>query len=413
MDTRQTIERAFRRRIDKIFLAHIWLCVPFARIGLLLFEQDPERGGMSAHRVAELRAIALPITFYLLFRSFIVLRGKSPHIWNAVWPLADAVWITLILGALRYPISPVALLYLVPITYAAFTLTLRGSLLVGGLCVAGYFASGLPEQTWWADPQLLHPDPEHPVTIAFRMAFLMLMASLISFVGRESMRLRESLSLTQYQRDLSAELHDGIQHDLVLIARRLDLVDALRNTDPTRAAEIAVEQREVARRAFEEIRLLVRGLREDTGNHEEFMKNLRAHLSAVGERAGIPVTLECTGEPGDLPDHCRHPLLRIIQEAMTNAIKHASASAIEVQLTLSPDHCEARIRDNGQGFDLDRATPGTGLGTMATRAKDLGGTYRILSEPGKGTEVVVSLPTRVKERKALFHGHYPRSRHRG
>jgi signal transduction histidine kinase len=83
---------------------------------------------------------------------------------------------------------------------------------------------------------------------------------------------------------------------------------------------------------------------------------------------------------------------RIVQEALTNAAKHAQCSAIEVRLTRSSGSLVCTVRDDGRGFARESAPAGVGLLTMRERAEALGGTLRVESAPGSGTTITVSLP---------------------
>ena len=84
-------------------------------------------------------------------------------------------------------------------------------------------------------------------------------------------------------------------------------------------------------------------------------------------------------------------LYRIAQEALNNVIKHARASQVTLSLHNYPEQVELRIKDDGRGFDPSHVTPGhLGLGIMRERAQSLGITFEIASQPGQGTEIVVT-----------------------
>ena len=89
---------------------------------------------------------------------------------------------------------------------------------------------------------------------------------------------------------------------------------------------------------------------------------------------------------------------RIVQEAITNVGKHANATRCDVHLTQLDDRLLIEVEDDGVGFvdDIDRPIIARGLGLISVRerASRLGGTFNILSEPGHGTRLIVSLPER-------------------
>lgn len=87
-------------------------------------------------------------------------------------------------------------------------------------------------------------------------------------------------------------------------------------------------------------------------------------------------------------------VFRIIQEAMTNIIKHADATHVQVKLSRAKGELKLFIRDNGRGFKPNGASSGLGLATMQERVKLLGGTMEVLSRPGQGTTIKAGIPLR-------------------
>ena len=117
-------------------------------------------------------------------------------------------------------------------------------------------------------------------------------------------------------------------------------------------------------------------------------------LASLGHDRAIQVHTE--GEPRRLPGLTEHELLRIAQEATTNAVKHGQAQHIEIALAFAPEEVRLRVTDDGHGFDVEREGTKTGhfgLIGIRERVQMLGGTLRIESAPGTGTAVVVDLET--------------------
>jgi signal transduction histidine kinase len=102
---------------------------------------------------------------------------------------------------------------------------------------------------------------------------------------------------------------------------------------------------------------------------------------------------EIVGTPYALPPDTENNLLRIGQEAFTNAIKYAHANEIRIELVYESTQCCLRIRDDGQGFEVSNITLSQGFGLlgMSERAKHIGAQLSIDSQPGQGTEVIVSV----------------------
>ena len=108
--------------------------------------------------------------------------------------------------------------------------------------------------------------------------------------------------------------------------------------------------------------------------------------------AGVPTTVETRGEAHQEPVPVATTLYRVTQEVLANAFKHARASEVKVLLEFASDGVQLTVRDNGRGFEATSPTSGHGLQNMRQRADELGGTFRLHSSPGEGTQVVLGLP---------------------
>jgi signal transduction histidine kinase len=111
---------------------------------------------------------------------------------------------------------------------------------------------------------------------------------------------------------------------------------------------------------------------------------------------GPHVTVSVHGQTARMANDVELALYRIAQEAITNARKHSAARDIRVHLDVQPDSAVLSVTDNGQGFPPRRIRPAAGHGEgvpgMRERAELLGGTLQIESAPGKGTQVLATLP---------------------
>jgi signal transduction histidine kinase len=115
-------------------------------------------------------------------------------------------------------------------------------------------------------------------------------------------------------------------------------------------------------------------------------------------KRGLDVNVEVIGPKTKLPSYTETILFRIIQEALTNVVKHAEASQVRVQLQISDSAAVVQVEDNGKGFDAEAALNGEGMRQnlgihgMVERATLLGGTFTIRSQPGQGTYLRVEVP---------------------
>jgi two-component system, NarL family, sensor histidine kinase UhpB len=123
---------------------------------------------------------------------------------------------------------------------------------------------------------------------------------------------------------------------------------------------------------------------------------LRWYAKARADQPGLRIDMRLDDDPARrLPPHIEIALYRVGQEALANAVAHAAASRVEVDLEIKPGFVALKTIDNGCGFDLAEARGrGLGLISMRERVAELGGTFNIVTEPGVGTRVyaVVLLP---------------------
>jgi signal transduction histidine kinase len=119
---------------------------------------------------------------------------------------------------------------------------------------------------------------------------------------------------------------------------------------------------------------------------------LQQRLDAVENRAGVHARLRVEGE-FDLAASREEAFYRIALEALNNSLKHALASAVTVRVCADDELVSLEVADDGQGFDLQATgdTGGMGLATMRERAERAGGALQVISAPGEGTKVRVTI----------------------
>jgi signal transduction histidine kinase len=194
----------------------------------------------------------------------------------------------------------------------------------------------------------------------------------------------------QERRRLERNIHDGAQQQLVSIAVKLRLVEALIARDPERAAEMARQVGAETTDALETLRDLARGiyppLLVDGG--------LGAALSAQARKVSLPVSVEIDGLER-YPQEVEGAIYFCVLEALQNVAKYAEASRAIVRLEAHDGHLSFTVTDEGVGFDPTRTSFGTGLQGMEDRLSALGGELSIRSEPGTGTTVTGVVPVRM------------------
>jgi signal transduction histidine kinase len=201
------------------------------------------------------------------------------------------------------------------------------------------------------------------------------------------------------RRRWARELHDETLQGLAGI--QLGLSAARRSGEP-QALAAAVEQAIGGLRAeIENLRSLITELR-PAALDELGAESAIAALAERARRNGLAVdaSVDLAYEQGRRPDRHTSELetavYRIVQEGLTNAVKHGSAHAAVVEVTEDGDTVEIRIRDDGVGFDPAARTAGFGLVGMRERVELLQGTFAIDSAPGAGTSITISLPVQTR-----------------
>jgi PAS domain S-box-containing protein len=195
------------------------------------------------------------------------------------------------------------------------------------------------------------------------------------------------------RRRLASELHDDVGQLLTFMTMTASaLRKQLAATEPESRA---VALHAAAREALAKVRDLTLMLRPAQLDAAGLEVALRSHLERFLEDSGIDFQLHCDALAARPDPETEIALFRIAQEAVTNVLRHAHASHIDIQLCGSGEHVELRLVDDGAGFDVEtRLTEGATAGVfgMHERAQLLGGSFEIHSTPGVGTELRARLP---------------------
>jgi signal transduction histidine kinase len=140
------------------------------------------------------------------------------------------------------------------------------------------------------------------------------------------------------------------------------------------------------------VRDLALGLRPSMLDDFGLQPALEWHVRDFTRRYGLPVHLSVNGDLNRLPDRHRTCVYRVVQEALTNCVRHAAATTIRVTVTGHPEGLDVTVVDDGIGFDVERHKPGLGLRGIEERARELGGQVEIRSVKGAGTSLLIRLP---------------------
>jgi signal transduction histidine kinase len=207
-------------------------------------------------------------------------------------------------------------------------------------------------------------------------------------------RAREHLvsAREEERRRLRRDLHDGLGPALAAQTLKVGSARALLTRDPSSAdALLAGLEADIAA-ALADIRRLVYNLRPPTLDELGLLGAIRQHAAQYGGNgaSGLQIAVEAPEALLPLPAAVEVAAYRIVQEALTNVVRHAQARTCRIRLTLD-DGLGLEIADDGVGLPTMRHA-GVGLTAMRERAAELGGTCEITPAPGGGTHVCARLP---------------------
>jgi signal transduction histidine kinase len=213
----------------------------------------------------------------------------------------------------------------------------------------------------------------------------------------------EALATTQERNRLAREIHDTLAQGFTGLALQLEAIDsALAGGQPDVAAQRLGQAKSLAREGLAEARRSVQALRPRALEQQSLPEALPNAVRDLTVGSALAVRVETPDDAPVLAPEIEADLLRIAQEAVTNVVKHADASNLAVRLGWDGEYMELRVRDDGHGLGAATSDAaelsGFGMTGMRERVERHGGTLRVSSLPGAGSEVVAAirnpLPTR-------------------
>jgi signal transduction histidine kinase/ligand-binding sensor domain-containing protein len=194
---------------------------------------------------------------------------------------------------------------------------------------------------------------------------------------------------------LSREIHDTLLQGLIGVALQFEALSSTLESSPSSAKQHLVRLRRRVEAYIREARQSIWNLRSPILERHDLTEALRDACQLATEGTSVELTFTFTGAPRRCPPKIEEQLLRIAQEAVTNAVRHAQPTRIHLQLHYDPGAVHLCVSDDGRGFDpvgSSETRGGYGLQSMRERAGQVGGCCRIVTSPGKGTRVEVTIP---------------------
>ncbi|HEL0601100.1 TPA: sensor histidine kinase [Streptococcus equi subsp. zooepidemicus] len=210
---------------------------------------------------------------------------------------------------------------------------------------------------------------------------------------KENAYILDSQKIVQQERKrIARDLHDTVSQELFASSMILSGVSmSLDQMDKEQLQQQLVTVEAMLQNAQNDLRILLLHLRPTELANRSLSEGFTMILKELTDKSGIEVVYK--ENIGTLPKAIEDNLFRIAQEFISNTLKHAKASHLEVYLNQTPTELQLKMVDNGVGFDMDQVRElSYGLKNIEDRVNDLAGTLRLISQKGKGVSMDIRLP---------------------
>ena len=192
---------------------------------------------------------------------------------------------------------------------------------------------------------------------------------------------------------MARDIHDTLAQGFTGVIIQLEAAeDSISSGQQKEAEEHRRRAADLARRSLSEARRSVHALRPDALERDNLWEALKGIIKNTTAGTALHTTFELRGDLPELPPIWQENLLRIGQEALTNALKYAHPKSFRTRLSCNAKGVRLELRDDGAGFELKDKHDGWGLIGMHERVEQMNGRLEITSVPGQGTNIVVALP---------------------
>ncbi|WP_169084572.1 sensor histidine kinase [Paenibacillus sp. PL91] len=223
---------------------------------------------------------------------------------------------------------------------------------------------------------------------------------------RQLLGLKIILAQEEERKRIAREIHDGPAQSLANIVLRTEIAERmLIKQEFVMVQEELVDLKGQVRSGLEEIRKIIFNLRPMALDDLGLVPTLRKFTQDFEEKTKIHTVFELIGKEVRMPSAMEAAIYRLVQEAFTNALKHASASHVLLEINYQPQQISIVIQDNGVGFHSELIEQDAshnahfGLVGMRERIELIEGRMDIDSNPGRGTKIMIDIPTTAESRK--------------
>jgi two-component system sensor histidine kinase DegS len=196
---------------------------------------------------------------------------------------------------------------------------------------------------------------------------------------------------------LSRQMHDGPAQSLTNLILQAEICERLFETDAERARAELANLRNAVAGTFQKVKQFILNLRPMMLDDLGVVPTMRRYVDSFADNSGVATHLMVTGKERRLESHKEVTIFRLVQELLNNAVEHAHATTVQINLDIGDDVARVSVEDNGSGFELTESLTSPeaellGLATMRERVEMLGGQIYFDSGLGRGTKVSFNLP---------------------
>lgn len=209
-------------------------------------------------------------------------------------------------------------------------------------------------------------------------------------LNHENDMLKSQLEIQEQTfQNISREIHDNIGQKLTLAKLQLNTIDFTNQSDSRASVQQIVQMIGIAIRDLSDIS---RSMSSEVIVNSGFIQAVEFEINQLNKTRLYNIKMIVTGDTEFLESHKELLLFRIVQEALSNIIKHAEATVVTVDIHYLTTSLTVQVKDNGKGFDQETVKNANGLLNMSKRAQMLNGYLDIKSEKGTGSTITIKIP---------------------
>lgn len=244
------------------------------------------------------------------------------------------------------------------------------------------------------------------LTTQVGMALNLMTSDLKDFTGQvENSQQRQLLSLRiikaqeEERQRVARDIHDGPAQLMSNVVLKTEICEKLMDVDMLRARDELKQLKKIVKDSIQDIRKIIYDLRPMSLDDLGLIPTLQRFALSFQEQSGVIVSFRTRGEFENIPTSVALTIFRVIQEATNNIRKHAQAKNMSISIEVVEKSLKLFITDDGKGFDMEEVRQreasvegGFGLFSMRERIELIEGSFDMVSSPGKGTRLAVTLP---------------------